>query len=575
MRIASAPIRPVLLLLAALVCAGLASLAAGALVERAAIRGLLGQARSDAELRAALLNSEIARFRLLPLALADDRDILAGLSGDAADRAALNRKLAGLAVTTGAAVIYVVGRDGIAVAASNWAQPDSFVGRDYRFRRYFRRAISQGEDDQFARGTVSRNPGLYLARRNEAGGVTVVKVEFYRLEAEWARAGGITFVENPDGVVLVSSRADWRFGLSRPLSRARADAFSEEASIAPTLLKALPVRAGRQDGRVSVDGRAFVSASVSTGEPGWRLSLLLPVGAGPKDAARGAMAVTALAVLLAASLLWAMGARRRRVRRQTAELERAVASRTAELTREMEERREIEARAADLRERLRQANRLASLGQVTASVAHETAQPVAAIRTYSETSEMLLDRGDLDTVRGNLQAIRRLADRVGAVTTELRGFARRATGQLRPVALSEVIDGALLILREQLNAIRLERPVVDPALRVIGGRVRLEQVLVNLLQNAIEALAGRPDARVDLVVAAEGETVRLMVSDNGPGIPPAVADRLFTPFMTTRDNGLGLGLVIAQDIMSDLGGSLRLLERTEGAAFEITMRAAS
>ncbi len=573
MRIASVPIRPVLLLLAALFCAGLAALAVGGLVEHAAIRGLLDRARSDAELRAALLNSEIARFRLLPLALADDRDIVAGLSGGTADRQMLNRKLSDLAASTGASVIYVIDRDGIAVSASNWDGRNSFVGRDYRFRRYFRQAIAQGQDDQFARGTVSRNPGLYLARRNETGGVTVVKVEFNRLEAEWARAGGITFVENPDGVVLVSSRADWRFGVARPLSPERAAALGAENSIAPSDLKPLPV-AGQGD-RAVVDGRAFVSATVDTAENGWRLTLLLPVGAGPKEAARGAAAVTAVAVLAVLSLLRAMGARRRRLRLQTAELERAVASRTAELTREMEERRAIEARAADLRERLRQANRLASLGQVTASVAHETAQPVAAIRTYSETSEKLLDRGDLDTVRGNLQAIRRLADRVGAVTTELRGFARRATGQLRPVALGEVIDGALLILREQLATIRLERPSVDPSLRVIGGRVRLEQVLVNLLQNAIEALSGRADACVDLVVAREGETVRLVVSDNGPGIPPSVADRLFTPFVTTRDNGLGLGLVIAQDIMIDLGGSLRLLERAQGAAFEVTMQAAS
>jgi len=261
-------------------------------------------------------------------------------------------------------------------------------------------------------------------------------------------------------------------------------------------------------------------------------------------------------------------------RRRTTELEQAVAERTAALRHEMEERAASEARAAELREGLRQANRLATLGQVTASVAHETAQPVAAIRTYAQTSETLLDRGDMDQVRANLASIGRLADRIGAVTAELRGFSRRKAGSSRPVQLAEVLDGALLILKDQLRAVTLDRPTVDPALAVLGGKVRLEQVLVNLIQNAIEALAGREDGQITLEVAADADTVRLIIADNGPGLPPDVAERLFTPFVTSRPNGLGLGLVIAQEIVVDFGGSLRLVPSGTGARFELTLRRA-
>ncbi len=272
---------------------------------------------------------------------------------------------------------------------------------------------------------------------------------------------------------------------------------------------------------------------------------------------------------------WTLRERGRRRTERTLALESAVAARTADLSREIEERAAAEARADDLREGLRQANRLAALGQITASVAHETAQPVAAIRNYAASGELLLDRGDVEAVRGNLHAIGRLTERIGSVTSELRGFARKRTGAIGPVPLSEVVEGARLILKERLARVALSLPVIPPDLLVIAGRVRLEQVLVNLLQNATEALADSPAPRIDLTLTVEADTVRLHVADNGPGIAPEVADRIFTPFVTSRPSGLGLGLVISQDIMTDLDGALRLIPSASGATFEIALRRAA
>jgi two-component system C4-dicarboxylate transport sensor histidine kinase DctB len=240
----------------------------------------------------------------------------------------------------------------------------------------------------------------------------------------------------------------------------------------------------------------------------------------------------------------------------------------------MGERAALEARAADLREGLRQANRLAALGQITASVAHETAQPVAAIRTYAATSEQLLDRGALDDVRDNLRAIARLTERIGTVTAELRGFARKGTGAIQPVPLLDVVDGARLILKERLSRVAVSLPSIPPDLIVLAGRVRLEQVIVNVLQNATEAIAGRADPAIHIALSSTDATITLRIADNGPGIAPDVAARLFTPFVTSRPTGLGLGLVIAQDIMVDLGGALRLVPGAGGACFEIEMRRA-
>ncbi|WP_448663165.1 ATP-binding protein [Sphingomonas sp. CJ20] len=516
---------------------------------------------TGAQLRAALLDSEIARFRLLPLALADDRDVAATLAG--APAGPLDAKLEALARTTGAAAIYLIAPNGRTVAASNWRSPQSFVGSDYRFRRYFREASARGEASQFALGTVSRHSGLYLARRTAAGGVIVVKLEFDGIEAAWQRAGGDTYVQDAAGLVLVTSNPGWRFAVARPIDAATLAALRRDAALPATAPVLLPPASGD-----------LVEARVPTGQPGWVLALRRAAGPAVGAAQRTAGLGALMAVLALAALLWGLRQRATLARRRTSELEAAVAERTAALRREIEERATIEARAAELREGLRQANRLATLGQVTASVAHETAQPVAAIRTYAETSVELLQRGALDMVRDNLEAIRRLSDRIGAVTAQLRGFSRRQAGAVRALPLAEALDGALLILKEQLRSVRLERPEISPALLVMGGRVRLEQVFVNLLQNAVEALADRPGATITIEVESDAAQVQVRIRDNGPGIAPEIAARLFTPFATSRSTGLGLGLVIASDIMTDLGGSLRWLSDEPGTCFALELRRA-
>ncbi len=558
-------------LLVALLLGGLSAFAAGRIVTARETDRLVVATAADARLRATLLVSEIARFRLLPLAMADDRDVVTALSEGRTD--ALNRKLEALARQTGAAVIYLIGPDGRAIASSNWRTAASFVGNDYLFRRYYRDALALGAGEQFALGTVSRKPGLYLARRTAtARGVVVVKLDFDRIEQAWRAAGGITFATNPVGVVLVTSRPDWRFAATVPLSAPAASAVRADSGT--QVLQAPPFRRlpGRRSMLVDADER-YIEVVAPPGPDGWRVHLAVPAAsiAAAAGIARAAAALIVTVLLVGA---WALRERGRRRAKRTAGLEAAVAARTAELSREIEERAAAEARAADLREGLRQANRLATLGQITAGVAHETAQPVAAIRTYAANAEQFLLRGEIDEVRGNLRAIGRLTERIGTVTAELRGFARRRSGDIGAVPLIEVVEGARLILKERLAHVAFEMPVIPADLIVLAGRVRLEQVLVILLQNALEAVDGHAEPRIVLSMRSDGAEVSLTVKDNGPGIAAEVADRLFTPFATSRANGLGLGLVIAQDIMTDLGGSLRLLPGDGGACFDVTVRRA-
>ncbi|MET0365966.1 MAG: ATP-binding protein [Sphingobium sp.] len=560
-------------IIAALLLSALSALLAGVVIEDRVSASFAASTAADARLRQALLVSEIARFRLLPLALTDDRDVVAAVDGEPGAAGRLDRKLEALAGRVGAAAIYVIGADGLAIAASNWRTSASFVGQPYGFRRYYADAVRSGAGEQFALGTISHKPGLYLARKGRGGSVVVVKLEFDGVERQWRAAGGVTFVSNAAGVVVVASRPDWRFATIGPI--ARTAAAEARVDMGVTALRPTPFQRVGEDRIMLPGSRAgLLLATTAPDASGWRVNLALPTGAAVDSIVRTAQIAIALAMLMILGLGWLLRERSRRRRERTSALEAAVAERTANLSREMEERAAAEARAADLREGLRQANRLATLGQVTASVAHETAQPVAAIRNYATSAEQLLDRGAEEEVRGNLRAIARLTERIGAVTAELRSFARKGSGEMGPIPLVEVIEGALLILKEPLSRILLEIPPISPDLCVVAGRVRLEQVVVNLLQNALDALADQRDARIILSLDGGVDQVRLTIADNGPGISPEVADRLFTPFTTSRKTGLGLGLVIAQDIMTDLGGSLRLAPTETGACFEMTLRRA-
>ncbi|MBT0667649.1 sensor histidine kinase [Novosphingobium profundi] len=576
--------------LACLALGLMAGLGAAEIARRQARGELAVSAEADARIRQALLESEVARYRLLPLALADDRDVIAAEragAGSGAPIDTLNEKLERLARATGAAAIYVVDRDSLAIAASNWRQADSFVGSDYAFRRYVRDAQRKGAGQQFALGTVSHKPGLFLAQRTRSGGVVVVKLEFDWIEAQWRQAGGITYVTNRSGVIFVTSRPDWRFAATRALDEAQRSETVRDSgalSIHPSPWSR------RKDGLLSVPGtrEGYLQVETARDADGWQLHLALPASASIDGQARLVGFAVGIAMLaLALFALWfVLRSRRRRLR--TSELEAAVVARTAELRDEMEQRSELESRAAQLREELRLANRLATLGQVTASVAHETAQPVAAIRNYAAAGRKLLERGLNADVDGNLAAIDALAERIGVVTSELRGFARKRTSAGTRTVLAEALDGARLLLRDRLSDVTLRAPVGLSGITVVGDKVRIEQILVNLLQNALDALAGRAAPCIEIAVRVEGERAVITVCDNGPGIAPQIAERLFTPFTTSRDEGLGLGLVIAQDIATEFGGSLRVVpgeeiglgrgardlqaEGRNGACFELVLR---
>ena len=544
-------------LLALMALAALAMLGLERAARVSALAETRDQATSQAAILAAGLESELNKFSLVPRVLAVDPDVTGLLTGRSSGPQVLNRRLAALAQQTNASAIYLMNARGLTLAASNWDRPGSFIGSNYDFREYFAGALRDGTASEFALGNTTLRPGLYLAERvgpaDRPLGVIALKVEFDSLERKWRNAEEGVFVTDADGIVLLTSNPDWRFrSVARDPGAARA---RDPARDAARFGVAVPERLELPDTDAANQAVRMIEKIQPIAPTGWELHLLAdpaPRLSVARANARlaGVSALAVLALAGAAAWLW-------RRQRQT----RAAA--------------EIAAQTATLREQLQQANRLATLGQITAGLGHEIRQPLAAMRVYAENGERLLAADRSAEAAENFARIAGLAGRLGEITEGQLHFSRRSAEEPRDIRLAEVIDGSLLLLRDQIRqkGITLALPAPEASAATVRARhVQLEQVLVNLLQNAVQACA--QGGQIALAITTEGRTVRLGVSDDGPGVPAELRDTLFQPFVTSKREGLGLGLAIARDIMRQLGGDLVHEDTAIGTRFTMTMPAA-
>ncbi|QKK18586.1 ATP-binding protein [Rhizobium indicum] len=564
------------------------------------------QARMDSRLNAALLRTVLEKYRALPFVLSQDAALAAALAGnDAGAFERLSQKLENLAAGTKAAVIYVIDKDGMAVSASNWREPTSFVGNDYRFREYFQGAVERGQAEHFALGTVSKKPGLYISQRISGSdgllGVVVVKVEFDDVEADWNASGTPSYVVDERGIVLITSLPSWRFMTIGRIAKDRLTAIRESLQFGDAPLQPLPLDMVRNLGdgldvvEIVMPGDAgktrFLDVATSVPATAWHLQHLVALGpsvdAGIREARMLALLILLPLLAGAAFLLrrrHAIALRISSEQQAREELERRVVERTLDLSQardrlqaEIIGHKSTEQKLQAVQQDLVQANRLAILGQVAAGVAHEINQPVATIRAYADNARTFLDRGQTAPAGENLESIAALTERIGSITEELKTFARKGRGSAEPTGLKDVIEGAVMLLRSRFAG-RMDTLDIDlppDELQVMGNRIRLEQVLINLLQNALEAVAPKAgDGRVEVRTSTDAGMVTVTVADNGPGIPPDIRKGLFTPFNTSKESGLGLGLVISKDIIGDYGGRMEVASDSDGTRFIVQLRKA-
>ena len=510
-----------------------------------------------ARLTASSYQRHVDKFRLVATALSADSDVALLLDRkDAATQ--LNGRLANLSTALDASVIYVLSADGTTIASSNWRQSDSFLGENYRFRDYFKRALTEGQWEQFALGTRSRVPGLFVARRvltaSGARGVIVVKIRFDRLEKEWAESAGLAFVTNGQGVILVSAVPDWRFQTIRQLNDDEQAKLRAQVEFGNQTLKQNAFFARQSvisDARDFGSNAAFIEAKEDLPN-GWSVHVLAPL----EDALSAARTVGRLLVLLTAGLIAALAA-------FYALRRRAIIAR---------EQRENAARIADLKDRLIQSNKLSTLGQIAAGVGHEINQPLTAIALRAQNAAKLIEVGRLSDAATALSEIASLTSRAGAITGELRRFSRRADRHMGRVSVQAVIAGTQLLLGDRIRSTNTIFAFDRLDAYVIGEHGRLEQVLVNLFQNALDAMGD--GGRIELKITQADQLVTLRICDSGPGIAPEMREKLFQPFTSTKGDGVGLGLVICRDIITEFGGELTHAPSQSGTAFVISLKAA-
>ncbi|MDX2016857.1 MAG: ATP-binding protein [Planctomycetota bacterium] len=225
-------------------------------------------------------------------------------------------------------------------------------------------------------------------------------------------------------------------------------------------------------------------------------------------------------------------------------------------------------------DRLAQQQRFTLLAELSATLAHELNQPLAAIGAYAAGA--VRSREDAERVRFALERIQAESSRASAIVQRLRGFAGRSSASNESATLDQCVRESLALI-EPLAAsrgVRLVRRVSNPQSSIAADAVRVRQVLVNLLRNAIEAASGRRGARVEVKARVVREKAILRVRDNGPGLAPEVRSHLFEPMTTTKPDGLGMGLALSRSIAESHGGTLEPERTTAGTSFRLTLPAA-
>lgn len=555
----------------------------GLAVEHVVVAGIRTTAAERALLYKSTLNNAINRLQHLPLVIAQHPAISQVLaSGDNLDR--VRAYLSSINTASNAAVIYVIDTSGRTIASSNWREDKSFEGRNYGFRPYFLDALGGREGRLFAIGVTTSRAGYFISRPvfSAAGGVlgvVVVKVELEQLRLEWREGGENVLVSDPDGVVIMSSNPAWIYRTIAPLdtqTRARIDAnrtFVGE-DLAPLNLIS---EAGGLKGAVVMDDVLYHASQAAPDANGLAVAYLAELGAANSARWLTSLLVLAAGILSFVLFLYLRERRRKKVLHKEAFEARRIRAVNEQLEAEIAIRRQTEEELRNTQEELLIAGKMAALGKMSAAIAHEVNQPIAAIRTFAASCKLLLERGKTGDVGETLDDITEMTERVASITGDLKLVARNSNDPQSRISLQQAIANSLKLFQGDLTdkGIALEQTTPDEPVWVAGSPTRMEQVLINIIGNAIDAMAGQAEQRkLVLAVHEDGPQAVLTIRDTGCGLPPDSIRHLFDPFFTTKPvgKGTGLGLAISYGIIEEMGGKVRAKNLDDGGAmFSITL----
>jgi two-component system C4-dicarboxylate transport sensor histidine kinase DctB len=558
------------------------------------------------ELYMTYLQGVLEKYEHLPELLANDR-ILINLLNDhdsPEEIDFLNRYLEKINAISHASDTYLLNSQGLTIAASNWQDQAPFVGQNFSYRPYFQEAMQGRLGKYFALGNTSSVRGYYFAypvrHQDKILGTLAIKINIDSVENNWGHEEQTFLVTDPDGVIFLSTNSGWRFRTLTPLSQDALQRINDSRRYPNVTLQPLDVQQEKRNEsgtiiriKTSADQRSreYLLQTKTMEQAGWNVHILTDTWRVERFVF---FVFVAMNVVLALSVLLVLLFKQRRQRildlkrfeeqsrrvlqEANEKLETRVTERTQELTatntllrKEIEDRKRVELALRNTRSELVQAAKMAALGQMSAGISHELNQPLAAIRSYSDNGRLFLEKGRLKETLGNLEQISELTERMAQIGVQLKQFSRKTSGQLSTVPLHGVIDGTLEILNPVIRKCDTWiKVVIDPQdLNVHANHVLLQQVIVNLVSNALHAVEAVERKEIRIRGYRQDDKVVLSIADSGPGIPADHLPRIFEPFFTTKQSGqgLGLGLTITERILHEMNGEIRVVEDNGGAKF--------
>jgi len=525
--------------------------------------------RNRAQVRMTLysgnLISELRRSSIVPQLLARDPTLIGALNSK--DHAQSSQRLISYIDEIGAESLLLLDNTGRVVAASD----RNYIGANHRSDSYFVNAV-RSNDSVF---TVSKDDSgatmfTYSRKMEYAGspiGVIVVEVDLKQFENSWAGISDAVFVADSEGNILLSTEPLWRGLPEDEAMQRRSPSSAIERAIQTTTdwvtltttSNLLGAGVMRQEARIPFQG--------------WKMTSFTTY-ASVRQRVNGVLALEIMGFAILLALTFYFLSRKAQVQsrffqRESAELRQL----NQRLQREIAEREKAEKSLQVAEQTLAQSSKLAALGEMSAAVSHELNQPLAAMKTYLAGARLLLRRKRPEEAVSSFQRIDDLIERMGAITKQLKSYARKGGDAFAPLDMRDAVNSALSMMEPQLKRrhVEITKTVPREPVMVLGDRVRVEQVIINLFRNALDATKTVKDPQIDILLAA-GETALLTIRDNGAGIEDL--DSLFEPFYTTKQagDGVGLGLAISSGIVNDLGGRLTARNAAVGGAvFEVQL----
>ena len=516
----------------------------------------LEKGRTKLSLYQVIIDNELSRLEHLPALLAQDVEL--GHSDP------LNEEFKSISISSQAEAIYALDQSGETFAASNFDLPQTFLGQNYQFRRYFTQAMKGLETSFFAIGATTSRPGYFLAApifdtANPIGAM-VVKLDLTALNNALETTGDKVVVTNKEGIVVLSSVPTFRYRSTRKISPERLSAIAQERQFGNETLDPLPWAVERDS--IFVDSQNYLLLEEQLQEENWQLFYLADANVA-RTRAFTVSSILAALMIAASALLFILRERRVRKALETSQKDRR------RLQREIEVRRKAEERLESAQTALKRTSKLAALGQLSASVTHELGQTISAMNPPL-AAEMLVNSSG-SNVMNSLSGI---VDRMDNITKQLKFFATPDADFEENLDLYEILKRAVELMRYDFKHEKVDVQIQAPTTRCLvnGNAHRLEQVIINILRNSLIAMQGTVDKRIEISAAQDQQFCTVSVRDNGHGLMGQSLDQIIEPFHTTGPSGkgMGLGLAISSTIIEEHGGTISAADIPQGGVlFEI------